>query len=212
MEASFKASDLSNTVYTAAVENPGHLTSSAGWQDITVIPVSDIIFSGGILIMKDVYNDTLISHSDDSCLKGIQAKASIIPLKTDYGYFGADISAKYTKWSESGSSYNLDMDMALVHLDIIFEHPFFTERIRPSVHAGPGITVIGKDISYASSVLKEEQNKTYSAFVSAQAGVSCTIYPLNHFFIEAECDFVHIFASDMPTGLIIPSVLAGIRL
>lgn len=212
VEAVFSAADLSNTVYTAVVENPGKLTSYAGRQEVTVIPVSDITFSGGIFIGKDLYNDTLISDTDKSYIQGISADMALIPAKTDSGYWGTDLSLLVSDNLKSDkNAYDLTMRLYMFHLNLLYQHPFLIEKLRLSLHAGPGITVISKKIDYSSSTFGT-QNETYSLFVSAQAGAFVSFYPLKNMFVEAGCDFVHIFATDMPTGLILPALKAGIRL
>lgn len=174
--------------------------------------LSDVYFAFGGILVQDIYNDTAFTHKSGELLWGFTGEIGFVPIKKSFGYIGFNVFVDYMKSSQKEDSYTINLEMTLANLNITYEKPFCNNKIRLGANIGFGMSLIGWDIKYSSGILASAIDKTYYTFFDAQVGISFSFYPVRFILLKAEANYVHIFAPDMPTGLIIPSVLVGFRL
>lgn len=200
-EAEFPVSQIQSGTYTLMAENTGGFSDTGGKFEFVVIPGVDLnlglgLYSGTINLL---YNNTLPDYSYGTFTLGLLAEISVIPFKTNAGYFGFGLNGEFTNWKK-------DTDVLLqsgnVTLNAIYQKPFALEKFRVQVSLGGGLGIFNQ-------IKNSSSNASQSPLM--QIGVSGIYYPIQHLYLNLGFDFYHIFSS-IPTGLFVPHFSIGGRL
>jgi hypothetical protein len=196
VELVFENQELPSDRYRIVVVNPGGLTStyepfdirkSRDWMDINI--------SAGYAPLLTLSGNELTNLVDQPLYPlGFVARVSLIPFKTDFGYFGIELSPFYNyvdqKLGNDFDDFTFTMHVTGAALSILYQIPFLEERLFLNVRLGGGLA------SFVNMQFENDSRSDSSSFMfpEAQVGLSAQYFVYNkQLFLELGMDYKLLF-------------------
>lgn len=194
--------------YSIVVTNPGGLSAKSQTVVIRYKKPMDFDLSAGYALNVVLFDDTFSKNFEGGVFPlSFAAKATFIPVKTPYGYFGAGILADYTFMQHTFDSYKLSGNMISGHLNFVYQKPFFQRKFFIEAFAGAGA------VYFMNYVFEFENNikspETSSMNISIDAGIAAQYYFTKRLFMDVTIPFIYAFTKDMNFGSINPQITVG---
>ncbi len=204
----FSLDDIEVGLYELEVENPGGLTHAAGPVKFAFFKLMDLDVSAGYMPLFVVWDDTVGRYFDSTAFPlGAVVKATFIPLKRKFGYFGVGLYVAGSILSNETEFHTLSMNWLMAHCVFVFQKVLIKQRLVLDLHAGPGMTMF-HDLHFDfNSGYTTPSMSPWS--LSALAGASLQVYVLKRLYIEGSADCSMAFMDDMRTFSVHPSLSAG---
>ncbi|MCR5613353.1 hypothetical protein [Treponema sp.] len=206
LTAAFSGMNLKSKRYKLVLENPGKLTDEAGEFELSVMQGVDLtiglgVYSGTIILL---YNDSLPDYTHSTFTLGALVNIAVVPIKEAFGYVGFGITAMGSYWERPHNNSKNQMYSGLGTLEVLYQKPFFDERLRVQVCLGGGYSVFGHSVLDGSE-------REFAQCAVIKTGAAVVWYPLRHLYFELGADYYHLFASENYSGLVIPHFTLGAR-
>lgn len=207
-EVVFSLDDIEVGLYELEVENPGGLTHAAGPVKFAFFKLMDFDVSAGYMPLFVLWDDTIGHYFDSSAFPlGAVVKATFIPLKRKYGYFGVGLYVAGSMLSNETEFYTLSTNWLMAHCVFVFQKVLIKQRLVLDLHAGPGMTMFHDMHFEFDNGYTTPSTSPWS--ISALAGASLQVYVLKRLYIEGSADCSMAFMDDMRTLSVHPSLSAG---
>ncbi len=211
-ELVFDNQPLSVGAFRIIVVNPGGLT--AVYESLQIKRFTkpmDVNVSLGYapLIPADSSSDLSKTLGLPFYPLGFSGRLSFIPLKTWFGFFGAEFSPFYSYASVDLSSFSVQTHILGAALSVLYQKPFLNEKLFLNIRLGGGIA------SYSDLQFIHQGGGAPDSlsviFPEAQFGASVHYFVYKKVFIELGIDSKLFFAKDMFTVYVNPFLSAGWR-
>jgi hypothetical protein len=217
VEMIFDKENLPADSFRIVVVNPGGLRSVyESFQIKRFIKPMDFSISAGYapLIPFYPFEHSSASHISNILEKtfyplGFMARISFVPFKTQFGFFGFELSPFFSRIETEKDTYTIKTNILNASLSLLYQIPFFKEKFFLNMRIGGGIA------SYAAMTLEYEDgvssDSLLTLFPEAQAGISGQLFVWSQAFIDLGMDFKFFFAKDMFTIYMNPAISVGWR-
>jgi len=143
-------------------------------------------------------------------------RATILPSKHKFGYFGTGVSGTYVRMDKQFDDYKIGGNMLFTHALFVYQFPLrLTSKksgktrhaLTFEAHTGVG-TVIFADFKFdfGGGIFSESLN---SGSFSVLAGGAIQTFITPRLFAEVNIDYVHAFPKDIQFGALVPSIGIG---
>lgn len=177
----------------------------------------DFDLSAGYVFPVVLYDDTFKQYLDTNQLPlSATARASFIPFKHRFGYFGFGIFTQYSRLLAQYQHYTVDGNFISADALFIYQLPIrvkFKNSTKPrhiltlELHGGAGISFFNDlKFHFEHDIVSEPLN---SINLNAIAGGAIQFYITNRIYTEIAADYLMAFLNDMDFGMILPSVSIG---
>ena len=177
----------------------------------------DFDLSAGYVFPVVLYDGTFEKYLDTNLLPlSATARASFVPFKHRFGYFGFGIFGSYSRIFADYSNYQIDGN--LINADALFVYQLPVRvKIKNSekrrhiltfeLHGGAGLSFFNDlKFHFEHDIVSEPLN---SINLNAIAGGAVQLYITNRIYTEIATDYLMAFLNDMDFGMILPSVSVG---
>ncbi len=177
----------------------------------------DFDLSAGYVFPVVLYDGTFEKYLDTNLLPlSATARASFVPFKHRFGYFGFGIFGSYSRIFADYSNYQIDGN--LINADALFVYQLPVRvKIKNSekrrhiltfeLHGGAGLSFFNDlKFHFEHDIVSEPLN---SINLNAIAGGAVQLYITNRIYTEIAADYLMAFLNDMDFGMILPSVSVG---
>ena len=177
----------------------------------------DFDLSAGYVFPIVLYDDTFKQYLDTNLLPlSATARASFIPFKHRFGYFGFGIFTQYSRLLAQYQHYTVDGNFISADALFIYQLPIrvkFKNSTKPrhiltlELHGGAGLSFFNDlKFHFEHDIVSEPLN---SINLNAIAGGAIQFYITNRIYTEIAADYLMAFLNDMDFGMILPSVSIG---
>lgn len=177
----------------------------------------DFDLSAGYVFPVVLYDDTFKQYLDTNLLPfSATARASFIPFKHRFGYFGFGIFTQYSRLLAQYQHYTVDGNFISADVLFIYQLPIrvkFKNSTKPrhiltlELHGGAGLSFFNDlKFHFEHDIVSEPLN---SINLNAIAGGAIQFYITNRIYTEIAADYLMAFLNDMDFGMILPSVSIG---
>ena len=177
----------------------------------------DFDLSAGYVFPVVLYDGTFEKYLDTNLLPlSATARASFVPFKHRFGYFGFGIFGSYSRIFADYSNYQIDGN--LINADALFVYQLPVRvKIKNSekrrhiltfeLHGGAGLSFFNDlKFHFEHDIVSEPLN---SINLNAIAGGAVQLYITNRIYTEIAADYLMAFLNDMDFGMVLPSVSVG---
>ena len=177
----------------------------------------DFDLSAGYVFPVVLYDGTFEKYLDTNLLPmSAAARASFVPFKHRFGYFGFGIFGTYSRIFADYNNYQIDGN--LINADALFLYQLPVRvKIKNSekrrhiltleAHGGAGISFFNDlKFHFEHDIVSDPLN---SINLNAVFGGAVQFYITNRLYSELSVDCILAFLSDMDFGMILPSVSIG---
>lgn len=177
----------------------------------------DFDLSAGYVFPVVLYDGTFEKYLDTNLLPlSATARASFVPFKHRFGYFGFGIFGSYSRIFADYSNYQIDGN--LINADALFVYQLPVRvKIKNSekrrhiltfeLHGGAGLSFFNDlKFHFEHDIVSDPLN---SINLNAIAGGAVQLYITNRIYTEIAADYLMAFLNDMDFGMILPSVSIG---
>ncbi len=177
----------------------------------------DFDLSAGYVFPVVLYDGTFEKYLDTNLLPlSATARASFVPFKHRFGYFGFGIFGSYSRIFADYSNYQIDGN--LINADALFVYQLPVRvKIKNSekrrhiltfeLHGGAGLSFFNDlKFHFEHDIVSDPLN---SINLNAIAGGAVQLYITNRIYTEIATDYLMAFLNDMDFGMILPSVSVG---
>ena len=177
----------------------------------------DFDLSAGYVFPVVLYDGTFEKYLDTNLLPlSAAARASFVPFKHRFGYFGFGILGTYSRIFADYNNYQIDGN--LINADALFVYQLpvrvkskNSEKRRHiltlEVHGGAGLSFFNDlKFHFEHDIVSEPLN---SINLNAIAGGAVQLYITNRIYTEIAADYLMAFLNDMDFGMILPSISVG---
>lgn len=177
----------------------------------------DFDLSAGYVFPVVLYDGTFEKYLDTNLLPlSATARASFVPFKHRFGYFGFGIFGSYSRIFADYSNYQIDGN--LINADALFVYQLPVRvKIKNSekrrhiltfeLHGGAGLSFFNDlKFHFEHDIVSDPLN---SINLNAIAGGAVQFYITNRIYTEIAADYLMAFLNDMDFGMILPSVSVG---
>lgn len=202
--------------YTIGIENEGGFSTSYSPVTVKYKKTFDFDLAAGYSCVFNIFDSRFKEYFGTRILPlSATAKATIIPLKRDFGYFGFGLSGKYALLQNgdySTTGWKMSGNLISGYLSFVYQVPFRRDTDNKlmailELHAGGGIDMLYRvKYQYPSGVVTDPFNVMY---LSLMGGGSAQYYFTNRLYIEFNCDFTFTPSVDLVMGNLTPSLLIG---
>ncbi len=177
----------------------------------------DFDLSAGYVFPVVLYDGTFEKYLDTNLLPlSATARASFVPFKHRFGYFGFGIFGSYSRIFADYSNYQIDGNLINADALFLYQLPVRVKSKKSEkrrhiltleVHGGAGISFFNDlKFHFEHDIVSEPLN---SINLNAVFGGAVQFYITNRLYSEFSFDCVLAFLSDMDFGMILPSVSIG---
>ncbi len=177
----------------------------------------DFDLSAGYVFPVVLYDDTFENYLDTNLLPlSATARASFVPFKHRFGYFGFGIFGTYSRIFADYNNYQIDGN--LINADALFLYQI-PVRVKSKnsenrrhiltfeLHGGTGISFFNDfKFHFEHNIVSDPLN---SLNLNAIAGGAIQFYITNRLYTEIAADYLMAFLNDMDFGMILPSLSIG---
>ncbi len=213
VELVFNEQDLDINHFRIVVVNPGGLTSTYEALDIKFQKPLDINVSAGYAPLLPLFS----GNSTDSDLKtvldtpfyplGFTLKASVVPYKRAFGYFGLELSPFYNFVKADRSAYILQTNILGASVSFLYQKPFLGKKLFLNARIGGGVgAYTNMYFDYKNGI---ESDPLSTWFPLGTLGVSGQYFVFKKAFVELGLDLKVLFATEMTIGYLSPVLTAG---
>ena len=177
----------------------------------------DFDLSAGYVFPVVLYDGTFEKYLDSNLMPlSATARASFVPFKHRFGYFGFGIFGSYSRIFADYNNYQIDGN--LINADALFLYQLpvrvkskNSEKRRHiltfELHGGAGISFFNDfKFHFEHNIVSDPLN---SLNLNAIAGGAIQFYITNRLYTEISADYLMAFLNDMDFGMILPSVSIG---
>ncbi len=177
----------------------------------------DFDLSAGYVFPVVLYDGTFEKYLDTNLLPlSATARASFVPFKHRFGYFGFGILGTYSRIFADYNNYQIDGN--LINADALFVYQLPVRvKIKNSekrrhiltfeLHGGAGLSFFNDlKFHFEHDIVSEPLN---SINLNAVAGGAIQFYITNRLYTEIAADYLMAFLDDMDFGMILPSISVG---
>lgn len=177
----------------------------------------DFDLSAGYVFPVVLYDNTFEKYLDSNIMPlSATARASFVPFKHRFGYFGLGIYGTYSRIYADYNNYQIDGN--LINADALFLYQFPVRvKVKNSekrrhiltfeLHGGAGVSFFNDfKFHFAHDIVSDPLN---SINLNALAGGTVQFYITNRLYTELSADYLMAFLKDMDFGMILPSVSIG---
>lgn len=177
----------------------------------------DFDLSAGYVFPVVLYDGTFEEYLDTNLLPlSATARASFVPFKHRFGYFGFGILGTYSRIFADYNNYQIDGN--LINADALFVYQLPVRvKIKNSekrrhiltfeLHGGAGLSFFNDlKFHFEHDIVSEPLN---SINLNAVAGGAVQLYITNRIYTEIATDYLMAFLNDMDFGMILPSISVG---
>ncbi len=177
----------------------------------------DFDLSAGYVFPVVLYDGTFEKYLDTNLLPlSATARASFVPFKHRFGYFGFGILGTYSRIFADYNNYQIDGN--LINADALFVYQFpvrvkfkNSEKRRHiltlELHGGAGLSFFNDlKFHFEHDIVSEPLN---SINLNAVAGGAIQFYITNRIYTEIAADYLMAFLNDMDFGMVLPSISVG---
>lgn len=177
----------------------------------------DFDLSAGYVFPVVLYDDTFEQYLDTNLMPlSATARASFVPFKHRFGYFGFGIFGTYSRIFADYNNYQIDGN--LINADALFLYQLpvrvkskNSEKRRHiltfELHGGAGISFFNDfKFHFEHNIVSDPLN---SLNLNAIAGGAIQFYITNRLYTEISADYLMAFLNDMDFGMILPSLSIG---
>lgn len=177
----------------------------------------DFDLSAGYVFPVVLYDNTFEKYLDSNIMPfSAAARASFVPFKHRFGYFGLGIYGTYSRVYADYNNYQIDGN--LINADALFLYQLPVRvKVKNSekrrhiltfeLHGGAGVSFFNDfKFHFAHDIVSDPLN---SINLNALAGGAVQFYITNRLYTELSADYLMAFLKDMDFGMILPSVSIG---
>lgn len=177
----------------------------------------DFDVSAGYIFPVVLYDNTFEEYLNSNILPfSVAARASLLPFKHRFGYFGVGIFGSYSRIFADYSNYQIDGN--LINADALFVYQLPVRvKMRNSekrrhiltleLHGGAGLSFFNDvKFHFEHNIVSDPLN---SINLSAVAGGAVQFYMTNRLYAEISADYLAAFLDDMDFGMILPALSIG---
>lgn len=177
----------------------------------------DFDLSAGYVFPVVLYDGTFEKYLDSNLMPlSATARASFVPFKHRFGYFGFGIFGSYSRIFADYNNYQIDGN--LINTDALFLYQLpvrvkskNSEKRRHiltfELHGGAGISFFNDfKFHFEHNIVSDPLN---SLNLNAIAGGAIQFYITNRLYTEISADYLMAFLNDMDFGMILPSLSIG---
>ena len=177
----------------------------------------DFDLSAGYVFPVVLYDGTFEQYLDSNLMPlSATARASCVPFKHRFGYFGFGIFGTYSRIFADYNNYQIDGN--LINADALFLYQLPVRvKVKNSekrrhiltfeLHGGAGISFFNDfKFHFEHNIASDPLN---SLNLNAIAGGAIQFYITNRLYTEISADYLMAFLNDMDFGMILPSVSIG---
>ena len=177
----------------------------------------DFDLSAGYVFPVVLYDNTFEKYLDSNIMPfSAAARASFVPFKHRFGYFGLGIYGTYSRVYADYNNYQIDGN--LINADALFLYQLPVRvKVKNSekrrhiltfeLHGGAGVSFFNDfKFHFAYDIVSDPLN---SINLNALAGGAVQFYITNRLYTELSADYLMAFLKDMDFGMILPSVSIG---
>ena len=220
LKIQFDMDILDSGTYYFVAEDASGLTNDFNKDSQLIVKFKkavDFDVSAGYACPIIVVGDKIKEYLNTSVLPiTATAKATLIPIKRRFGYFGFGASATYSRLFTDTNGYDLDGNYITGHAIFVYQLPIRIQskkfdKLRHvatlELHAGAGVAMFqDTKFHFPHNIDSEPLN---SLDFSAAAGLTAQIYITNRLYIEAGADFVFPFMGELLMGYVEPKAYVG---
>lgn len=177
----------------------------------------DFDLSAGYVFPVVLYDNTFEKYLDSNIMPfSAAARASFVPFKHRFGYFGLGIYGTYSRIYADYNNYQIDGN--LINADALFLYQLPVRvKVKNSekrrhiltfeLHGGAGVSFFNDfKFHFVHDIVSDPLN---SINLNALAGGAVQFYITNRLYTELSADYLMAFLKDMDFGMILPSVSIG---
>ncbi len=177
----------------------------------------DFDLSAGYVFPVVLYDGSFEQYLDTNLLPlSATARASFVPFKHRFGYFGFGIFGSYSRIFADYNNYQIDGNLITADALFLYQLPVRvksknSEKRRHiltfELHGGAGISFFNDfKFHFEHNIVSDPLN---SINLNAVAGGAIQFYITNRLYTEIAADYLMAFLNDMDFGMILPSVSIG---
>jgi len=206
----FNEEDLVEGKYNIVVVSPGGLSSVTGVFSIAVAKPFDVNVSVGytpnltLYGLKDYFLDKVFVAGS------VSVRASYVPYKRDFGFFGMEISPGWTLLtSGKDKEKKSTAQMVLVNFNALYQYNIVPHKLFLNGRAGFGIAgIFNYHFKYSETGKNSPDSLNFTAF-SLNIGASFQWFIRGQIYFEGGLDYVHIIHKEVPMGFIRMGIFGG---
>lgn len=177
----------------------------------------DFDLSAGYIFPVVIYDNTFEKYLNSNVMPfSVTARASLLPFKHRFGYFGIGIFGSYSRIFADYNNYQIDGNFINADALFVYQLPVRvkhkgTEKRRHAftfeIHGGAGLSFFNDvKFHFEHNIVSEPLN---SINFSAVAGGAFQLYLTNRLYAELSADYLAAFLDDMDFGMVLPSFSIG---
>ncbi|MBP5401692.1 MAG: hypothetical protein J6Y36_00890 [Treponema sp.] len=203
--------------YKLVAKNPGGLKDAFDGPLVRYKKPMDFDVSLSYVIPVVLFDETIPNYLGQNVFPlTLNSRASFLPVKSKYGYLGAQINGYYMRMDHDFSNYEVGGNLIMGFANFVYQFPIRklnsdqkTYRLLATLEAHVGAGVV-QFMNYRYIFPGGIQSKPLNSInLSADIGVGGQIYVYKRMFVDINVDFVAGFGKDMVIGMVLPSVGAG---
>lgn len=227
LKAQINIDDIDAGIYNFIATDASGLINSINKESQLTVKfrkAMDFDVSAGYSCPIIVFGDRMKRYLNTPVLPvSANARATFIPIKRRFGYFGISASLNYSRLITFADGYTLDGNFINAHGMLVYQYPIRpinkkTGKLRHiatvDLHAGAGITMFQNTTFHFARNIKSNPPLNSMDF-GIIAGACIQVYPLPHLnrlYFEAGADFILPFINNMMTGFVNPTISVGWQL
>ncbi len=177
----------------------------------------DFDLSAGYVFPFVLYDGTFEKYLDTNLMPlSATARASFLPFKHRFGYFGFGIFGTYSRIFADYNNYQIDGNLIIADALFVYQFPvrvkFKNSEKRRHIltlelHGGAGLSFFNDlKFHFEHDIVSDPLN---SINLNAVAGGAIQFYITNRLYTEIAADYLMAFLDDMDFGMILPSISVG---
>ena len=220
MQIQFDMNNLDVGKYNFVVKDASGLESEKDKKNEIEIKFRkriDFDVSGGYVFPVVLFDDTFKTYLDTSVFPlSLTARASLIPFKHRFGYFGVGFFSHYSRLFAEYQYYMIDGNFMNLDALFIYQLPVRVKMkdsqktrhiLTLELHGGTGLSFLNDvKFHFDHDITSDPLNSLNLNFI---AGGAIQLYITNRLYLETSADFIMSFLSDMALGVLLPAVSVG---
>jgi hypothetical protein len=203
----FHAADLTAGSYELHIRNPGGFQArlECSVQDQSSLSKTDLFVSAAFVPALPVYG--YLNDLFDGAMYplGFSLRADFLPLKRDWGDLGMEAVLGWNYFSVTKTDLSASAHLVNFQLNLLYHYTLSSYLVLGARLGGSRVSVI--DLSYTVKSAGPDPVSTWMFAVNGGISLKWLFHPQG--FAELGLDYVHLFSTDGPQGLLFPFVGAG---
>lgn len=177
----------------------------------------DFDLSAGYVFPVVLYDGTFEKYLDTNLMPlSATARASFVPFKHRFGYFGFGIFGAYSRIFADYNNYQIDGNLINADALFVYQLPIRVKSknsenrchiLTLELHGGAGLSFFNDlKFHFEHDIVSDPLN---SINLNAVAGGAIQFYITNRLYTEIAADYLMAFLDDMDFGMILPSISVG---